>query len=79
MKTYSQKFPNVTIDPMWNTNPTDRLTTTLADGFTASRYASPPMGTWGLDPSRKESFEWDLAGLAEAKSRSRADTGRAAA
>jgi multiple sugar transport system substrate-binding protein len=30
-------------------------------GFTAGRYASAPMGTWGLDPSRKESFDWDLA------------------
>src|SRR5919108_889008 len=32
MKTYAQKFPHVTIEPMWNTNPTEKLTTTLAGG-----------------------------------------------
>jgi ABC-type glycerol-3-phosphate transport system substrate-binding protein len=30
------------------------------NGFTSSRYASAPMGTWGLDPSRKETFDWDI-------------------
>jgi multiple sugar transport system substrate-binding protein len=30
-------------------------------GFTGSRYATAPMGTWGIDPGRKESFDWDIA------------------
>ena len=42
MKTYSQKFPHVTIEPMWNTNPTEKLTTTLAGG------QPPDVGWFGV-------------------------------
>jgi multiple sugar transport system substrate-binding protein len=42
MKTYSGKFPNVTIEPMWNTNPTEKLTTTLAGG------QPPDVGWFGV-------------------------------
>jgi ABC-type glycerol-3-phosphate transport system substrate-binding protein len=42
MKTYSQKFPHVTVEPMWNTNPTEKLTTTLAGG------QPPDVGWFGV-------------------------------
>ncbi len=42
MRTYSQKFPHVTIEPMWNTNPTEKLTTTLAGG------QPPDLGWFGV-------------------------------
>ena len=42
MKTYSQKFPHVTIEPMWNTNPTEKITTTLAGG------QPPDVGWFGV-------------------------------
>ena len=42
MKTYSAKNPNVTIEPMWNTNPTEKLTTTLAGG------QPPDVGWFGV-------------------------------
>jgi multiple sugar transport system substrate-binding protein len=42
MKAYTQKFPHVTIEPMWNTNPTEKLTTTLAGG------QPPDVGWFGV-------------------------------
>lgn len=42
MKTYSQKFPHATVEPMWNTNPTEKLTTTLAGG------QPPDVGWFGV-------------------------------
>jgi multiple sugar transport system substrate-binding protein len=42
MKTYSGKNPHVTIEPMWNTNPTEKLTTTLAGG------QPPDVGWFGV-------------------------------
>lgn len=42
MKTYSQKFPQVSFEPMWNTNPTEKLTTTLAGG------QPPDLGWFGV-------------------------------
>jgi len=42
MKTYSQKNPHVTIEPMWNTNPTEKLTTTIAGG------QPPDLGWFGV-------------------------------
>ena len=32
VNTYMQKYPHVTVEPLWNTNPTQILTTTLASG-----------------------------------------------
>jgi multiple sugar transport system substrate-binding protein len=32
VNTYMQKFPHVTVEPLWNNNPTQILTTTLASG-----------------------------------------------
>jgi multiple sugar transport system substrate-binding protein len=42
MKAYSQKFPHATVEPMWNTNPTEKLTTTLAGG------QPPDVGWFGV-------------------------------
>src|SRR5688500_87845 len=42
MKTYSEKFPHATIEPMWNTNPTEKITTTLAGG------QPPDVGWFGV-------------------------------
>ncbi len=42
IKLYTQKYPNVTIEPMWNTNPTEKLTTTLAGG------QPPDVGWFGV-------------------------------
>lgn len=42
MKTYSQKFPHVTVEPMWNTNPSEKITTALAGG------QPPDVGWFGV-------------------------------
>ncbi|HEX2032632.1 MAG TPA: extracellular solute-binding protein [Chloroflexota bacterium] len=42
MKTYAEKFPHVSFEPMWNTNPTEKLTTTLAGG------QPPDVGWFGV-------------------------------
>jgi ABC-type glycerol-3-phosphate transport system substrate-binding protein len=36
------------------------IATSATIGFTSGRYASTPAGTWQIDPTRKESFDWDI-------------------
>lgn len=42
IKTYMQKYPNITVEPLWNKNPTEILTTTLASG------QPPDVGWFGV-------------------------------
>ena len=42
IKMYQERFPNVTVEPLWNKNPTEILTTTLASG------QPPDVGWFGV-------------------------------
>src|SRR5437867_576544 len=42
IKMYQDKYPNVTVEPLWNKNPTEILTTTLASG------QPPDVGWFGV-------------------------------